>query len=61
LRHVKFMIGYRRHFDVLFVDYRAVLAHPVEEAHRINAFLGGELDERAMVTVVDPELYRNRA
>jgi hypothetical protein len=61
LRHVKFMIGYRRHFDVLFVDYRAVLARPVEEARRINAFLGGELDERAMVTVVDPELYRNRA
>ena len=61
LRHVKFMVGYRRHLDALFVDYRGVLASPVEEARRINEFLGGELDERAMVTVVDPELYRNRS
>jgi hypothetical protein len=61
LRHVKFMIGYRRHFDALFVDYRKVLAQPREEASRLNQFLDGRLDERAMVEVIDPELYRNRA
>jgi hypothetical protein len=61
LRHVKFMIGYRRHFDALFVDYRRVLAQPVEESRRINDFLGGELDEGAMAAVIDPDLYRNRA
>jgi hypothetical protein len=61
LQHVKFMIGYRRHFDALLVDYRRVLAAPVDEVRRINRFLGGELDERAMARVVDPELYRNRS
>lgn len=61
LRHVKFMLGYRRHFDALFVDYREVLAHPGEGASRINQFLGGRLDERAMAEVIDPQLYRNRA
>jgi hypothetical protein len=61
LRHVKFMVGYRRHFDALFLDYRRALASPAEEAHRLNEFLGGRLDERAMAEVIDPELYRNRA
>jgi hypothetical protein len=61
LRHVKFMVGYRRHFDALFVDYRKVLAQPREEAGRLNQFLDGRLDERAMVEVIDPELYRNRS
>ena len=61
LRHVKFLVGYRRHFDALFVDYRRALADPRSEAQRVNLFLGGHLDERAMVEVIDPELYRNRS
>jgi hypothetical protein len=61
LRHVKFMVGYRRHFDALFVSYRSVLDSPRDEARRINEFLGGVADEGAMVEVVDRALYRNRA
>ena len=61
LRHVKFMIGYRRHFDALFVDYREMLASPGDGAGRINQFLDGRLDERAMAEVIDPQLYRNRS
>ena len=61
LRHVKFMVGYRRHFDTLFVPYRGVLDQPGEEARRINHFLGGDVDEARMVEVVDRALYRNRA
>ena len=61
LRHVKFMVGYRRHFDTLFVPHRGVLGQPREEARRINQFLGGIADESAMVEVVDRALYRNRA
>ena len=61
LRHVKFMVGYRRHFDALFVDYRKVLADPAAGAGRINQFLDGRLDERAMAEVIDPQLYRNRS
>jgi hypothetical protein len=61
LRHVKFMVGYRRHFDPLFVPYKAVLERPRDEARRINEFLGGIANEQAMVDVVDRALYRNRA
>lgn len=61
LRHVRFMVGYRRHFDTLFLDYREVLQRPEASARRINAFVGGGLDEQAMAEVVDPSLYRNRA
>ena len=61
LRHVKFMIGYRRHFDTLFVPYRQVLDRPREETQRINDFLGGIANEAAMIEVVDRALYRNRA
>ena len=61
LQHVKFMVGYRRHFDTLFVSYRAVLDQPRDEVRRINQFLGGIADEKAMLEVVDRALYRNRS
>jgi Sulfotransferase domain len=61
LRHVKFMLGYRRHFDTLYLPYRDVLERPRDEAQRLNRFLGGIADERAMVEMVDRALYRNRA
>ncbi len=60
LRHVRFMVGYRRHLDTLFVSYREVLADPEPHARRLDEFLGGGLDRRAMAEVVDPALYRNR-
>jgi hypothetical protein len=46
--------------DVLYVHYRDVLAAPAAQAARLNAFLGGVLDERKMAEVVDPELYRQK-
>ena len=61
LRHVRFMVGYRRHLDALFVSYSEVLDDPEPHARRIDAFLGGGLDWQAMAEVVDPSLYRNRA
>ncbi len=48
------------HFEVLFVDYREVLAEPEKHAAEINRFLGGGLDEAAMRAVVDKNLYRQR-
>lgn len=42
------------------VDYNAILADPVPHVKKINQFLGGELDESAMLAVVDPQLYRQR-
>jgi len=46
---------------VLYVSYNALLEDPEPYIRRINAFLGGNLNEQAMREVVDPSLYRNRA
>ena len=37
-----------------------LVADPAAEAARINAFLGGGLDEAAMARAVDPTLYREK-
>ncbi len=44
----------------LDVDYNAMLADPARYVPQINQFLGGDLDEQAMLAVVDPDLYRQR-
>ena len=48
-------------FDTLDLRHRDVIRDPQAAVARINTFLGGDLDERAMAEVVNPELYRNRA
>jgi len=48
-------------FDVLWVDYNALIADPAPAVKAVGAFLGGELDEAAMCAVIDPDLYRQRA
>ena len=47
------------HMDV---DYNALLQdEAMSIIQQINAFLGGNLDEQAMASVIDPNLYRQRA
>ena len=46
--------------DVHYVRYNDILAAPADAASAVNAFLGGTLDEAAMVGVVDAQLYRQR-
>lgn len=48
-------------FKVLFVDYRDMITSPKEQCERINQFLDGGLNTEAMVSAVDPSLYRNRS
>lgn len=50
----------RPNMTVLYVRYNDVLADAAAAAREINAFLGGSLDEAAMVGVVDAQLYRQR-
>lgn len=57
---VKFLLRYRPQFDWIELHYSDVLADPKTAVARLNAFLGGHLDERKMAEVVDPDLYRNR-
>jgi len=55
------MLAHEPQFEMLEVQYTAILARPLEEARRIAGFVGGGLDVEAMAAAVDPELYRNRA
>jgi len=60
LRQVRLFLTRSPSFETLYVEHRQIINHPAAAAGRINAFLGGELDERSMAAVVDPALYRNR-
>ncbi len=60
VRQVKAWLVHQPNFEMLDLDYNAMLVDPEPWAEQINAFLGGRLDVRAMVQVVDPNLYRNR-
>ncbi|MFC1997427.1 sulfotransferase family protein [Chloroflexota bacterium] len=46
--------------EYIDVDYNATLKDPTPIIKKINLFLGGELDETAMLGVVDPKLYRQK-
>lgn len=48
-------------FSALDLQHGETIRDPEAAAARINRFLGGSLDVQAMATVVDPDLYRNRA
>ncbi len=62
-RHLSEVMGFldaNPCFTVLFVNYNDLMRAPADWVPRINAFVGGKLDEEAMKAVVDPNLYRNR-
>ncbi len=61
VQQVKAWLARQPNFQMLDMDYNAMLVDPIPWAERVNAFLGGGLDVQAMVRVVDPNLYRNRA
>jgi hypothetical protein len=60
LRKIKTFLALNPRFEILDVDYNAVMADAPPQAARVNRFLGGWLDERRMVAAVDRQLYRNR-
>jgi hypothetical protein len=51
----------RPQFEVLELQYADTLKDPRGQAARIAGFLGGSLDVEKMASVVDDQLYRNRA
>ena len=46
-------------FSVLYVEHRA-LFESAQPTARVNEFLGGQLDVAAMLSVIEPTLYRQR-
>jgi hypothetical protein len=61
LEKITFQIRFRDYLEAIYVPYREVIENPLEQAKRINQFLGGHYDVERMAAVVDSKLYRNRA
>ncbi len=51
----------RSHMPVLYLSYDLCVEHAAEAARKVNAFLGGGLDEAAMAAAVDAGLKRQKA
>ena len=61
LARVEAWLEGRPEIRVCAVPYPELVSRPAETAARINAFLGGSLDEAAMTRAVDPTLYREKS
>jgi hypothetical protein len=60
LRKVENWMETQPNVRVLYVDYNEILKEPLEQARRIDRFLGNALDVARMARVVDRSLYRQR-
>lgn len=60
LSAVEQQMAHRDNVDVTYVHYSDALSDPQTVAENVVAFLGRDLNVEAMVSVVDPHLYRNR-
>ena len=60
VKKAKNLIAARSCFDAIDVNHKDVLADPLQQATRINQFLGGRLDIERMAAAVDQQLYRTR-
>ena len=61
LKKVRAWMAERKNFRVLYCEHGELLREPASHAHRVGDFLGGSVDEPAMVRAIDPALHRNRA
>ena len=60
LQIIEAWLAEQPNIDVLYVSYNETVKDPQPQAERLNQFLGGALDIRQMVNVVDPSLYRQQ-
>ncbi len=61
LAEIEQWLAQQPNMQVMYVHYSDVLANPLPAVSQVNTFCGGSLNEEAMATVIDPNLYRNRA
>lgn len=61
LERVERTLSGRPEFRFCTVHYPTLVRDPAGEVARVNAFLGGGLDEAAMARVVEPALYREKS
>jgi hypothetical protein len=57
----RLMCRKKPNFELIEVHYKSTVEDPAGTAARVNAFVGGQLDENAMRAAVDASLYRNRS
>ncbi|HHQ48209.1 MAG TPA: sulfotransferase family protein [Acidobacteria bacterium] len=60
LASVRTILRLRPGFELLELNYPAVIEDPLDAAVRIERFLDRPLDTASMARAVDPSLYRNR-
>ena len=60
LASVRIMSRRKQNWSFLEVRYDETVQNPTATAAAVNKFLGGKLNEQAMLAAVDGELYRNR-
>jgi hypothetical protein len=60
LQEIRHWLSTQSNMTVLYVSYSDLLAAPTPLVSAVNSFLGGTLNTSAMLTVIDPTLYRNR-
>lgn len=61
LREVDYYLKHSATFETLYLEHGEALLEPALTARAINEFLGGKLDEAAMIDAVDGSLHRNLA
>ena len=60
LKQIEDWMNSQSNLKYIDVDYNSMLVNPTPQIRKINQFLGGGLDEGAMLEVIDPQLYRQR-
>lgn len=60
LEHIKMWLSKQTNFDVIYINYNDILKNPLENAEKLNKFLGNTLSLKEMIGVVDRNLYRQR-
>lgn len=60
LKKVEAWLDVQPNIEILYTSYNEVLKNPVEQAKKVNQFLGNSLDVESMVGAVDRSLYHQR-
>jgi len=60
LNEVTSWLTNKANMDVIYINYNETISDPQTQAELIDDFLGGGLNIKEMVSVVDENLYRNR-
>ncbi len=58
LKRIKSFISEHQHMEVLYLQYRDILANKQETMEIVSKFIGRLLDSKKAIAAVDPELYR---